>query len=351
MKYLLCLALLGSASAWPLAAHAQSATQGPSAADRATARRLATEGQIALKKGDFDTAADRFERANDLLAAPTFLVRLARARTGQGRLVEAYEIYRKVIRDGVEADKPEAFKRALADAKQEVKAVEPRLAWVSDNVVGANPNEVEVSLNGAVIPSAALGAQRPVDPGTLRAKATADGFRPAEAEVQLAEGEHLPAIELRMVALPKPEPVAVTVHDTQPVMTADGGEPGFLSQRSLGYITLGLGGAGLVVGGVTGILAYERHHDLYNTPCWQLVGNHCWVSDNSQAARDAATHKQTQMRHFATAATISSIAGGALAATGLLLLVTAGSNGSSEGSGQTLFPYVGLGTLGAVGSF
>src|SRR3954468_11558653 len=122
MKYLLCLALLGSASAWPQLVHAQSATHGPSAGERATARKLATEGQIALKKGDFDTAADRFERANDLLAAPTFLVRLARARTGQGRLVEAYEIYRKVIRDGVEADKPDAFKRALADAKQEVKA-------------------------------------------------------------------------------------------------------------------------------------------------------------------------------------------------------------------------------------
>jgi hypothetical protein len=278
-------------------------------------------------------------------------VRLARARTGQGRLVEAYEIYRKVIRDGVEADKPEPFKRALADAKQEVKAVEPRLAWVSVNVVGAHPTEVEVSLNGAVIPSAALGAQRPVDPGTLHAKATADGYRPAEAEVQLAEGEHLPAIELRMVALPKPEPVAVTVNDRQPIMTANGGEPGFFSQRSLGYIGIGLGGAGILVGGITGILAYERHHDLINTPCRLLEGNHCWVSDNSAQARQAATDKQTQMRHFATAATVSFIAGGALAATGLLLLVTAGDGGGPQGSGQSILPYVGLGTIGAVGSF
>src|SRR3954471_18910572 len=120
MKYFFSLALLALVSLGPGLAQAQDR---PSAADRATARKLATEGQIALKKGDFDTAADRFERANDLLAAPTFLVRLARARTGQGRLVESYEIYRKVIRDGVEADKPDAFKRALADAKQEVKAV------------------------------------------------------------------------------------------------------------------------------------------------------------------------------------------------------------------------------------
>src|SRR3954454_21257238 len=137
MKYFFSLALLALVSLGPGLAEAQ---DGPSAADRATARRLATEGQIALKKGDWDTAADRFERANNLLAAPTFLVRLARARVGQGRLVEAYEIYRQIIREGVAPDQPDAFKRALAEAKQEVKSVEPRLAWVSVNVVGANPN-------------------------------------------------------------------------------------------------------------------------------------------------------------------------------------------------------------------
>src|SRR3954468_24779744 len=107
MKYLFPLALLALTSLGAGLAEAQGS---PSAADRATARRLATEGQIALKKGDYDTAADRFQRAHALLSAPTFLVPRARARAGQGRLVEAYEIYRKIIRDGVEPDAPEPFK-------------------------------------------------------------------------------------------------------------------------------------------------------------------------------------------------------------------------------------------------
>src|SRR5687768_3451734 len=102
MKHFFCLALLTvtatlSAGAW---------AEQPSAADRTTARRLGTEGVTALKNGDFDTAADRFERANDLVPAPSFQVLLARARTGQGRLVEAYEIYRTIIREGVPPDKP-----------------------------------------------------------------------------------------------------------------------------------------------------------------------------------------------------------------------------------------------------
>ena len=107
MKYLLGLALLLAATGSPAGAWAQPQ---PSAADRTTARRLGNEGVVALKNGDYDTAADRFERANDLVNAPSFLVLLARARVGQGRLVEAYEIYRTIIREGVQPDKPEAAK-------------------------------------------------------------------------------------------------------------------------------------------------------------------------------------------------------------------------------------------------
>jgi hypothetical protein len=347
MKYLVSLALLALASFCPGLAEAQSA---PSAADRATARRLATEGQIALKKGDYDTAADRFDRANDLLAAPTFLVRLARARAGQGRLVEAYEIYRKIIREGVGSDPPDAFKRALVEAKLEVKNVEPRLAWVSVNVVGANPNLVEVRLNNAVIPSAALGAQRPVDPGTLRARATADGYRPAEAEVQLAEGEHLPAIELRLVALPKSErPIEVSEAEG-PIMTHDGGEPAFISQSTLSYLTLGLGAAGLAVGGVTGLLAYKRRSDLAGL-CNPPGESPCHIYDPDGSRRTEAEKTHHEMNTYATAATIGFIAGGALAATGLILLITAPEDLGKQAQAAYFHPYVGLGTIGAVGSF
>jgi hypothetical protein len=347
MKYLVSVALLALASFGPGLAEAQ---DGPSAADRATARRLATEGQIALKKGDYDTAADRFVRANDLLAAPTFLVRLARARAGQGRLVEAYEIYRKIIREGVAPDQPDAFKRALAEAKLEVKNVEPRLAWVSINVVGANPNVVEVQLNNAVIPSAALGAQRPVDPGTLRARATADGYRTAEAEVQLAEGEHLPAIELRLVPLPKSETTIPISESPDPIMTHDGGEPAFISQSTLSYLTLGLGGAGLAVGGVTGLIAYQRHSDLVAL-CEDPDESPCHIYDPDGSRREDAKKKQHDMKVYATASTIGFIAGGALAATGLILLITAPDDPGEQTQAASFRPYVGLGTIGAVGSF
>ncbi len=347
MKHLLAFALLAVATSLPGRAWAQQ----PSAADRTTARRLGNEGVAALKNQDFDTAADRFERANDLVSAPSFLVLLGRARVGQGRLVEAYEIYRTIIREGVQPDKPEAFKRALAEAKQEVKAIEPRLAWVSVNVVGAKPDQVEVTLNGSVIPSAALGAQRPVDPGLLHTEAKAEGYRTAQAEVQLSEGQHLPTIELRMVELPKPPPVAVSTMSTQPIMTADGGEPSFFSQSTLGYIAIGLGGAGLAVGSVTGILAINRRQELDDIECTaSQVGSVCYVYKDP-AVENGAVAAKDDLNTFATAATISFIAGGALAATGLLLVFTAPDDSPQAASEVTLRPYVTLGGIGAVGTF
>jgi hypothetical protein len=345
MKYLLCLALLTSSVSLPGLAQGQ---QQPSAADRTTARRLGNEGVIALKNGDYDTAADRFERANDLVNAPSFLVLLARARSGQGRLVEAYEIYRTIIREGVQPDKPDAFKRALAEAKQEVKSVEPRLAWVAVNVVGARPEQVEVTLNGSVIPSAALGAQRPADPGVLRVEAKADGYRPAEAVVELSEGQHLPPIELRMVELPKPPPI-VEVRREQPIMTEDGGEPGWVSQEALGYVAVGLGGAGLVVGTVTGIIAINRRSELNEIPCLLEVENTCFSDARNQATVNRAIAARDDLGTFSTAATISFIAGVTLSTVGLILIATAADDPPNEA--LTIHPFVSLGSIGAVGTF
>lgn len=344
MKYFLILSFLA------LTALTQPAWAEPSAADRTTARRLAVEGQLALQKGDFDTAADRFERANELVPAPSLLVRLARARVGQGRLVEAYEAYRTVIREGVESDAPRAFKRALEEAKEEVTRVEPRLAWVTVNVKGPDPNEVKVTFNGNEIPSAALGAQRPVDPGTLKVRAEAEGYEPAKTEVKLAEGQHLPAIELRLTALPEPEPALVEVQTgQQPIMTRDGGEPSAISQSTLAYIALGLGGAGLAIGSVSGIIAMDRHSEVEDLPCEPRADGACQIDGGGDVEARFLELKR-DFDTFSTAANVGFIAGGVLAATGLILLVTA--PGDEGAAAQATFqPYVGFGSIGAVGTF
>src|SRR5688500_16070551 len=146
----------------------------PTAADRATARALAREGFEALKTDDFQTAEDRFRRADELVHAPTLVVDHARALVGLGRLVEAHERYSLVLREGVSPNAAWPWKRAYADAQKEIEVIKQRLSWLTIEIVG--PDKPQVSVDGKPIPSAAVGVRRATDPGNRTVKASAPGY-------------------------------------------------------------------------------------------------------------------------------------------------------------------------------
>src|SRR5262249_19758572 len=150
------LAIVGLAAA-PDAARAQSD------ADRATARVLATEGETALSKKDYETAAERFGRAESLFHAPSLVLNLARAHAGLGKLVQAQEEYNKVTLESANGNA--TYARAIEDAKRELKALEPRVPWVILKLDGAGADTAVVTIDGASFPRAALGVKRPIDPG------------------------------------------------------------------------------------------------------------------------------------------------------------------------------------------
>src|SRR5262249_45342792 len=132
-------------------------------ADKAGARALAQQGQDALDAKDYATAADRFARARELVPAPTLSLGLARAQVGLGRWIAAQEPYTRLLRESVPANAPPAFAKALADARKELDALEPRIPSIVINVKGAPT--FEVLLDGQPVPRALVGVNRPVDPG------------------------------------------------------------------------------------------------------------------------------------------------------------------------------------------
>jgi hypothetical protein len=233
--------LLLGLNSWTSAAVAESA------ADRATARSLAREGFDALKKGDFATAEDRFRRADELVHAPTLVVDHARALVGLGRLVEAHERYSLVIREGVAADAAGPWKRAHADAQQEIEDVKGRLAWLTVKVVG--PEQPELSVDGKPIPSAAIGVRRATDPGDRQIVASAPGYLPKELSISLGEGEEQ-ALEIELET--DPNAVAADVEDsgpTQAVATEQAPPPSDGKDHTmLAYVAFGIGGVGLATG-------------------------------------------------------------------------------------------------------
>lgn len=325
------LFLAASTLAFPGLAAAQTA---PSDADRATARALAHEGYEAQKHGHYALAADRFERAEALVHAPTLLLGLARAQVGLGKLVEANETFRRILREPLAPGAPAPFASAVKDAASEDTGVAARLAWVTLVVSGVNgPTVAEVRLDGEVVPAAALGVRLACNPGRHALKASAVGFAPAEQAFALSEGgEQTISVTLR--ALPEAPPAPVVEERPTPLQPAAPpvaeDRPSSL-QTKLGITALALGATGLVAGGVTGILVLTRHASLDDS----CPNGHCSPAYASQL---------DTYRTLANVSTVATIAGATCAGAGIVLLLT--SPRSTE-----VHAYAGVNSAGIAGSF
>lgn len=309
--------------AWPAWAE-------PSEADRATARALAIEGHEALTKKDYETAADRFARADALVHAPTLVVDWARALQGLGRFVEAHEKYELVLREGVTPSAPKPWVRALDEAKKELEALKPRLGWVT--VVLVEPPEATVKIDGVAIPPAAIGVKRAADPGFPEVVVSAPGYEPFTQVVTVGPGEEK-SIEVSLRKLPEPPKRAPLGGDAAPASP----EPG--TRRVLTYVAFGVGGAGLVAGGITGALFLRKKADL-NDECL-----------DTRACRSASKNKIDTYNSFGTATGVSLAIGVVGLGAGLALVLTEPKKTERASATWTLRPLLGLGVVGAEGSF
>jgi hypothetical protein len=334
----LTLALSASSlSLFPSAARADE----PSSADRATARTLAQEGYVALRDKDYATAADRFGRAVALVHAPTLLRDLARAQVGLGKLVDAHENYSLIIREGVAPDAPQPWVQALADAKAEIVAIPARLPWVTITVTG--PSDPVVTIDGVAIASASLGVKRPADPGRHEIRASAQGYYTAKKSVTLSEGASVNiSFELEEAppdAPPEPEETApVSANEPPP-------EPAWRKPAIISAFAVG--GAGLALGGITGILAIKKHSQL--SPSCE--GGRCGPDQKADLDK---------YHTYGTLSTIGFIVGGVGIATGTVLIFVKPRNPETSATGRAaakprsavnVTPFVGLAGAGVEGTF
>jgi hypothetical protein len=294
---------------------------------------------VALRDKDYATAADRFGRAAALVHAPTLLRDLARAQVGLGKLVDAHENYSLIIREGVAPDAPQPWVQALADAKAEIVSIPPRLPWVTITVTG--PSNPTVTIDGVTISTASLGVKRPADPGQHEIRAAAPGYYTAKKTVVLNEGESV-NIAFELEEAPPdapPEPEAPSLTQTSEVSL----EPAWRRPAIIGAFAVG--GAGLALGGVTGILAIRKHGKL-STAC-----NNGTCGPEQEAELD-------RYHTLGTLSTIGFVAGGVGTAAGVVLLLVKPQSASASGkstskprSAINLTPFVGLASAGIEGTF
>lgn len=320
--------------------------------DKATARQLGQEGQEALGRKDFKTAEDRFARADKLFHFPVLALGLARAYKGQGKYVLAQETYNRIVREGAPPGANAIVLAALKDAETELAEVQPKIANVTITVAAKDGGEVKdpkVTLDERPVNAAALGVKRPVDPGEHVIKVVAEGFKAAEQRFTVGEGASASApIMLEKGAGPaippgpgpgpgpdKPPP------GTEPPGNPPPGGPGTITVSPGGgskipaYVAFGVGGAGLLVGAITGVLAMGKASDL----------------DKACTSGKCPSDQQSNIDSYKSMGTISTIGfvvAGVGAAAGVVLLLT---SPKVESPKTGIQPFIGPGSVGAFGRF
>jgi hypothetical protein len=156
-------------------------------AERASARELFGEGYDLQRQGRFAEALDKFARAQAIFSAPTNMLHLAECQAALGKLLEAAESYRLVVRTPLPPGSPPAFQYAVDVAKSELAQVEPRVPRMTVRIEPAGIPDARIEIDGRPLSSALIGVPVPHDPGMHAVRGLAAGYVTSEQTVTLEE--------------------------------------------------------------------------------------------------------------------------------------------------------------------
>lgn len=304
--------------------------------EKDTARKLFEEGKTRRDRGDIAGALTSFKGADAVMNVPTTKLAVARAYLSLGKLTEAREAVLKVEQLPVLAKEPQPFTDARAAAVQMATDLAARIPTIAIALKGLPADrDAIVTVDDQPIPKDALKAARPLNPGNHVVVARL-GDGEVREEVTLAEKDQK-SVTLDVSAL------AARLQAAK----GDGGgaAPTAASKPGISPVVwggLGVAAAGIVVGGVGGMLSMSKKSDA------DAVCRDSKCPPQGYDALDSA-------KQWATISTVGFIAAGvgvAVAGVGYFVLgkkppvQTAGDAG-----GLRITPWISVGSAGAAGTF
>jgi hypothetical protein len=329
------------------------------------AKDVASEGFGAFETGRYEEANEKLSRALDLVGVPTIALYAARTNVKLGNWVKASELYLLASRLSPRSAADISRLQAQYEAEKERAALLARVPRLTIELKGTDLETVQVTLDAEPIPGALLGANQLVDPGHHVIRATRDR-QTVSGELDIAERQHktttlhfaprerdssqsqtLPSIATSTATTqddtdlfgPLPttdDPMASNESHasvpTTPSTTNAPAQSTVLSKlstapgdpsarvdaldadatvRTLGWVGVGLGGVGLLVGVTTGLMAMSVRSDL-------LDGGQC----SNRSCSDTMSGQVDRYNLLRTWSSIGFVAGGLFAATGTTLLLS-----------------------------
>ncbi|MCA9595744.1 MAG: PEGA domain-containing protein [Myxococcales bacterium] len=209
--------------------------------------------QKSFDDGDFEQALKAARAAYEATKSPNAHLYIARALRELGRLDEAHREMAKTFDEATTLAQSEKKYVPTRDAAAAELALLDKKVGKLVVALADPPDGAEVELNGRKLAQKELGVPLAVMPGKMTVRASAPGMQNAERSVTVAAG----ATETVAIALdetetapvkPKPEPKPETKSATP--------------WRSIGFVSAGVGVAGIAVFAVAGTMAKSKHDQL-----------------------------------------------------------------------------------------
>lgn len=198
-----------------------------------------------MAAGSYDIACARFRDSDKLDPAVGTRFNLADCEEKRGRVATAWSLFRGVLSELAEDDD----RRPIAE--QRVKALVPRLPYLTMRRDQEMPPGVRVRVDGVELGEGSFGVPLPMDPGTHDlALLPAEGGDGQRSTFTLREGERR-EIPIRLSKVAEAEPTDKVARDV-------GFLPADSSRRKWAYVTGGVGAASIAVGAVTGIVTLSK---------------------------------------------------------------------------------------------
>ena len=230
------------------------------------AKKLYKEAEARFDKGEYAVAADLYRQADEYVpgAAPKY--KLAASLDKQGLVTEAVAAWQAFLDSKPDAEK---FKEKIGEAQVRIEALKKTPAKVKVATVPEAPPGLKLAVDGV----AQTGKELSVPPGKHTLTVSAEGFADASQELDVAFAEtrevsvaltpQAPAPVAAAPAQPPTPPPAAEAPPAQPPPPAPPIEP---RSPVPAYVTLGLAGAGVVVGTIFGIQALGAKSDFDDAP-------------------------------------------------------------------------------------
>lgn len=270
------------------------------------------EGDKLEQKGQHEAAltayADACQKFGQALALspkrPTTGMALGLCHAAAGKPATALEqlrLAKEWAETGTASPANAQIAAASAAKISEIEVIVPRLQLKIPEKIRALSG-LTLSRNGQDIPDAKWDTEIFVDPGTITIQASVPNKNTWSSQVEASIGK------VTEVAItpdwkfeePPPRPPLLPVPEPPS------------KRRMIGFIGIGTGGAALIAGSALGGLALSKNTD-------SKADNHC---DETNACDNEGTKLRLEAQKFGNASTVVFILGGALAATGVILVAT-----------------------------